>query len=324
MITFVVTTYNLEDWLLRRCLKSIVEQDITDYEIIVVDDESDLSPQHIVDEFAAQANIHLYIQKHSRQGAARNLALNHAQGQWIQFVDGDDYLLPHTVQPCLTMAEANDLDLLMFGYREVGEQPDEHNHPLPTGDFPLNITTGDNYMLHNNLFGSCCTLLFRRALCTDASYGEPLRFSEHIYIEDEEFITKLTWRAHRMAKVDSIVYAYYQRPGSTTHNRSHEHTDELFRNYFVVLERLLQFKAAAATHPHEGLTRKIRFFAIDILRRSLRQANWQERWIQSSKQLASLGLYPIPRARYSWKYRLFRLLSTCSIGRRLLRIIETR
>ena len=108
------------------------------------------------------------------------------------------------------------------------------------------------------------------------------------------------------------------------HHRSREHTDELFRNYFVVLERLLQFKAAAATHPHEGLTRKIRFFAIDILRRSLRQTNWQERWIQSSKQLASLGLYPIPRARYSWKYRLFRLLSTCSIGRRLLRIIETR
>ena len=324
MITFVVTTYNLEDWLLRRCLKSIVEQGIADYEIIVIDDESDLSPQHVVDEFAAQANIRLYIQKHSRQGAARNLALSHAQGQWIQFVDGDDYLLPHTVQPCLTMAEANNLDLLMFGYREVGDLPVGNNHPLPTADCPLDITTGDNYMLRHNLFGSCCTLLFRRALCTDASYGEALRFTEHIYIEDEEFITKLVWRACRMAKVDSIVYAYYQRPGSTTHSRSREHTDELFRNYFVVLERLLQFKASVDTHPHEGLTRKIHFFAVDILRRSLRQTNWQERWAQSARQLATSGLYPIPRARYSWKYRLFRLLSTCSMGRRLLRITETR
>lgn len=324
MITFVVTTYNLEDWLLRRCLKSIVEQGIADYEIIVIDDESDLSPQHVVDEFAAQANIRLYIQKHSRQGAARNLALSHAQGQWIQFVDGDDYLLPHTVQPCLTMAEANNLDLLMFGYHEVGDQPDGNNPPLPTADCPLDITTGDDYMLRHNLFGSCCTLLFRCALCTDASYGEALRFTEHIYIEDEEFITKLVWRARRMAKTDSIVYAYYQRPGSTTHSRSREHTDELFRNYFVVLERLLQFKASVDTHPHEGLTRKIHFFAVDILRRSLRQTNWQERWAQSARQLATSGLYPIPRARYSWKYRLFRLLSTCSMGRRLLRITETR
>ena len=324
MITFVVTTYNLEDWLLRRCLKSIVEQGIADYEIIVIDDESDLSPQPIVDEFAAQANIRLYIQKHSRQGAARNLALSHAQGQWIQFVDGDDYLLPHTVQPCLTMAETNSLDLLMFGYREVGDQPDGHNQSLPTAHHPLNITSGDNYMLHHNLFGSCCTLLFRRALCTDTSHGEPLRFTEHIYIEDEEFITKLVWRAYRMAKTDSIVYAYYQRPGSTTHSRSREHTDELFRNYFVVLERLLQFEASVATHPHEGLTRKIRFFAIDILRRSLRQPDWQERWNQSVQQLTTLGLYPIPHACYSWKYRLFRLLATCSVGRHLLRITETR
>jgi glycosyltransferase involved in cell wall biosynthesis len=322
MITFVVTTYNLEDWLLRRCLKSIVEQDITDYEIIVVDDESDLSPQHIVDEFAAQANIHLYIQKHSRQGAARNLALNHAQGQWIQFVDGDDYLLPHTVQPCLTMAEANDLDLLMFGYREVGEQPDEHNHSLPTVDFPLNITTGDNYMLRNNLFGSCCTLLFRRALCTDASYGEPLRFSEHIYIEDEEFITKLTWRAHRMAKVDSIVYAYYQRPGSTTHNRSHEHTDELFRNYFVVLGRLLDFEKSVNTLPHAGLTRKVRFLAVDILRRALRESDWKRRWDESARQLSAMGLYPLPAARYSMKYSIFRLLAMCTVGRRMLHWVE--
>ena len=91
MITFIVTTYNLEDWLLRRCLESITAQGIDreSYEIIVVDDESIVSPQHIIDEFAQKANITLYIQEHARQGAARNLALQHAKGEWIQFVDGD-------------------------------------------------------------------------------------------------------------------------------------------------------------------------------------------------------------------------------------------
>ena len=94
MITFIVTTYNLEDWLLRRCLESITAQGLEreNYEIIVVDDESIVSPQHIIDEFAPKANITLYIQEHARQGAARNLALQHAKGEWIQFVDGDDYL----------------------------------------------------------------------------------------------------------------------------------------------------------------------------------------------------------------------------------------
>ena len=74
MITFIVTTYNLEDQLLRRCLESIVSQGMEreDYEIIVVDDESKVSPQHVIEEFTHRADIHLHIQQHKRQGAARN------------------------------------------------------------------------------------------------------------------------------------------------------------------------------------------------------------------------------------------------------------
>ena len=67
---------------MRRCLSSIVSQGLArdEYEIIVVDDESSISPQHIIDEFAEQADITLYIQLHARQGAARNLALEYARG----------------------------------------------------------------------------------------------------------------------------------------------------------------------------------------------------------------------------------------------------
>lgn len=325
MITFIVTTYNLEDQLLRRCLESIVSQGIErkDYEIIVVDDESKVSPQHIIDEFTHRADIHLHIQQHKRQGAARNLGLQHARGEWIQFVDGDDYLFPHAVRPCLTIAQANDLDLLMFGFKEV-ESLGIENSPKETSQEELTITTGNEYMLYNNLFGCCWPLLFRRALLDSEAYGKPLRFAEGIYIEDEEFVTRLVWRAQRMAKTEKIVYAYYQRPGSTVHNRNREHTDELFRNYFVVLRHMLDFEASIATYPHDGVTRKTRTFAIDILRRTLREDDWSERWEQSALQLRTLGLYPIPYARYSWKYRIFGLLAKCIAGRKLLRMIEKR
>ena len=179
-------------------------------------------------------------------------------------------------------------------------------------------------MLHHNLFGSCCTLLFRRSLCEEECYGSPLRFTENIYIEDEEFITKLVWRAQRMASTNAIAYAYYQRPGSTVHNRSREHTDELFRNYFIVLKRLIDFEREVVTKPHDGLTRKIRFFAIDILRRALREPDWKDRWYRSAMELLGLNLYPIPSANYSWKYRIFRLLAQRSLGRHILRFIEKR
>ena len=342
MITFIVTTYNLEDWLLRRCLESITAQGIDreSYEIIVVDDESIVSPQHVIDEFAQKANITLYIQEHARQGAARNLALQHAKGEWIQFVDGDDYLYTGTIAPLLKLAEENNMDLLTYGFNEVGDeagattdhrkestsdtyQPDGSNSsPFPIFNSPLE--SGDSYMLHHNLFGSCCTLLFRRSLCEEECYGAPLRFTENIYIEDEEFITKLVWRAQRMASTNAIAYAYYQRPGSTVHNRSREHTDELFRNYFIVLKRLIDFEREVVAKPHDGLTRKIRFFAIDILRRALREADWKDRWYRSAMELLGMNLYPIPSANYSWKYRIFRLLAQRSPGRHILRFIEKR
>ena len=329
MISFIVTTYNLEDWLLRRCLSSIVAQGLPrdEYEIIVVDDESAVSPLPVVDEFAAQANITLYVQKHARQGAARNLALRHAKGEWVQFVDGDDYLFAGTIAPLLRSAEANNLDLLMFAFREVhDEQPIDNgngnNFPLSTFHFPLSIVTGDSYMLHHNLFGSCCMQMFRRALLDDPRHGAPLRFTEGIYIEDEEFATHLVWRAQRMAKTDAVAYAYYQRTGSTVHSRSREHTDELFRSYLVVLERLKTFEASLGDVSHGGLTRKVRFLALDILRRALRESDWKERWKESARHLRSLGMYPLPAARYSWKYGLFRLLVQCSIGCHILRMIE--
>ena len=322
MISFIVTTYNLEDWLLRRCLGSIVAQGLAhdEYEIIVVDDESTVSPQHVVDEFVAQANITLYVQKHARQGAARNLALSYAKGDWVQFVDGDDYLFAGTIAPLLCRAEAEELDLLMFGFREVQDEPVNYNYA--GNNSQLSVTTGDSYMLHHNLFGSCCMLMFKRSLLDDTLHGTPLRFTEGIYIEDEEFVTRLMWRAQRVACTDIPVYAYYQRAGSTVHSRSREHIDELFRNYFVVLRRLLDFEASLASMPHDGVTRKVRFFAVDILRRSLREPDWKRRWHESAQQLSFLGLYPLPTARYSWKYSVFCLLTKCSLGCRILRMIE--
>ena len=329
MITFIVTTYNLEDWLLHRCLDSIVAQGLPrdEYEIIVVDDESLVSPQHVVDRYAALSDISLYVQNHNRQGAARNLGIRHAKGEWIQFVDGDDYLFAGTIPPLLRSAEAEELDLLMFGFREVHDDLAVRNGYRTNSQFStfscqFTITTGNDYMLHHHLFGSCCMLMFRRSLLDMPQYGLPLRFAEGIYIEDEEFVTKLVWRAQRMARADVPVYAYYQRTGSTVHGRNREHTDELFRNYFVVVERLLHFESSLGGEAHDGVIRKVRFLGVDILRRSLREPDWKERWAQSARQLHAWGLYPIPLKGYSWKYVLFALLSRSGVGHRILRLIE--
>lgn len=326
MISFIVTTYNLEDWLLRRCLDSIVAQELSrdQYEIIVVDDESAVSPKHVVESYARQADISLYVQQHARQGAARNLGIRYAKGEWIQFVDGDDYLFADTTALIIKAAQDKELDLLMFGHQEVyGNTPKRHACSTHTMSLS-STTTGDTYMLHHNLFGSCCMQIFRKTLLDDPIFGTPLRFTEGIYVEDEEFVTKLVWRAQRMACTDVSVYAYYQRENSTVHCRSIEHTDELFRSYFVALRRLRGFESSLESMPHAGITRKVHFLALDILRRALREPDWKRRWNESVQQLRSLELYPLPSVHYSWKYSLFRLLTKSALGRHILWLLEKR
>ena len=318
--SFIITTYNLTEAELRRCLNSLGRQglDANDFEVIVVDDESDVSPESIVMSYADVLPVRFLAQPHARQGAARNLALRHAQGDFIQFVDGDDYLFADDQGHWWKDMERMQADLFLFGHARVSE----YSCPvtMPEKSAFTEITDGKRYMKHHTLFGSCCTLCFSRQLL-QLDGPRPLLFAEGIYIEDEEFATRLVWRAQRMAVTTSVRYAYVQRPGSTTHKRDREHIDDLFRAYFTVLDNLQQMEGEEPS-PHEGLDRKLHFLSLDILRHALRQDDWQQRFTECGQQLRQRGLFPLPKAAYSEKYRLFRLLSKHSAGRKCLRVAE--
>ena len=117
-LSYIIPTYNLPPEDIRRCLTSLSEQDLSreEYEVIVVDDESDVSPEPVVREFEPQMNVSFLRQPHARQGAARNAGIRQATGDYIRFVDGDDYLPPYTAAHFLDVMERNALDILIFGF----------------------------------------------------------------------------------------------------------------------------------------------------------------------------------------------------------------
>lgn len=337
-LTYIIPTYNLAPEDIRRCLASLSQQDLSpaDYEVIVVDDESDVSPEPVVREWEHEMTVRFFRQPHARQGAARNVGIREATGDYIRFVDGDDYLPPHTAASLINHMEAHSLDIIIFGFRKSQkveksksqkvEEPESQKddkkpfRPLDLFDFSTFglYPSGQAYMRSHTLFGSPCTLCFRRELLS----SPPLRFAENTYIEDEEFVTRLVWRAGPTAVTPAVGYIYVQRPDSTVHQPSPEHIDELFNARFDALGGLIRL-AQSEPQPHEGLNRKIRFLSIDILRHALRQDDWQRRFLTCAATLKSLGLFPLPKARYSWKYTLFRLLSPTRLGRRLLHHLET-
>ena len=101
LVSFIVTTYNLPLEYLKECLDSILQLTLSDKEreIILVDDGSDICPLNDLSEYL----VHIIYLRQANQGVsvARNYGMMIAKGRYIQFVDGDDYLIQSAYEHCL-------------------------------------------------------------------------------------------------------------------------------------------------------------------------------------------------------------------------------
>jgi glycosyltransferase involved in cell wall biosynthesis len=96
-ISIIVPVYNVAPYL-ERCLQSLAQQDYSTLEIILIDDGSTDGSEKICDEWAAKdERIKVLHQQNHGQAHARNRGLDMAQGEWISFVDADDYLATHAI-----------------------------------------------------------------------------------------------------------------------------------------------------------------------------------------------------------------------------------
>lgn len=94
IVSVIVPVYNAEKWL-RRCVDSILAQTYTDFELLLIDDGSNDGSGDICDEYAAlDPRIHVFHKSNGGASSARNMGLDHAQGEWIAFADADDHVTP--------------------------------------------------------------------------------------------------------------------------------------------------------------------------------------------------------------------------------------
>lgn len=320
-ISVIIPHYNLPEWLLRRCLDSLFMQSADDFsfEVIVVDDGSQHSPAPLIDSYRRD-NLRLIVQPHKRLGAARNTGLNQAQGKYILFVDGDDYLYPGTLATLLSMAEEHQCDILNFAYRPC------HSQAADPVVQPAVITctppcSGNDFMWRQPLYGTVWHYLFRRELCDT----HQLRFAEQVFIEDEVFTTLLHCHALRVSRTNLTVYAYYQRPGSITSDQRPERQRELISCHLSALRQLTaHYRQTDPSQPAEGLHQKIATLALDFIRRLLRESDWQRLWKAHRPSLEQMNLYPLTVPRYGWKYTLYARLANHSWGLHLLHLAERR
>jgi len=123
VVTIIVPVYNAQKTV-RRCLESILAQDFKQFELLVIDDGSwDDSPA-ICDEFAEKdSRVHVIHKENSGVSQTRNIGLSMARGQYIQFLDSDDWITPEATRTLLSAAQQTSADLVVADfYRVVGER----------------------------------------------------------------------------------------------------------------------------------------------------------------------------------------------------------
>ena len=117
VISVIVPVYKVEEYL-PRCIDSILSQEFTDFELLLIDDGSPDGSGKICDEYAAKDNrIRVFHKENGGVSSARNLGLDNACGEWIMFVDADDWLAKDTMK--LSIQDSYGYDIVRFGYTSV-------------------------------------------------------------------------------------------------------------------------------------------------------------------------------------------------------------
>ncbi len=198
MISVIVPICNVEPYL-HQCIDSIINQTYIDLEILLVDDGSTDKSGQIADSYN-DSRIHVFHTANQGLSAARNLGIDNAHGEFISFIDSDDWIEPDLLFHAVSQIE--DADILCY-------QHDDSHYQL--GDFTgLDATIA---LINSNLPNTAWSILYRKECFLS------IRFPENLIYEDVATIYKLFLNSEHVKCIDDHGYHHRYRIDSLSHNR---------------------------------------------------------------------------------------------------------
>lgn len=253
LFSIIIPVYNVESYL-AQCLDSLLAQTLDDFEAIVVDDVSTDGSKALALSYAERFPGKFRVIAHqvnTRQGGARNTGIDAAKGQYILFLDSDDYLKPETLQTVADAMERENANIVEFCHDQV----DDQGHLLRRDQWPAWLNAPCSYEKPLLVSGmGPCNKAYRRTLFADGTIRFPIG---HFY-EDYWTVPKLLMRAGNVVYLNDPLYCYRQHPGSTTHASHIERnravmpgTDSLlafFRSEEISADRFAELEYLAIEH----------------------------------------------------------------------------
>lgn len=208
-VSIIVPVYNTEAYL-ERCLNSLVNQSLEDIEIIVVNDGTQDDSQTIIDTFRQNYpdKIRAYIKENGGLSDARNYGIERSEGEFIGFVDSDDYVTTDMFEEMYGLARNHEAEMIICNLQKVDENGQVTQRLTQLPNMPEVIDLEKNFSVFSDISYFACNKLFKRELF------ENKRFRKGVHFEDIQLIPQLLLECSIIAQTQNYHYQYFERSDS--------------------------------------------------------------------------------------------------------------
>ena len=206
-ITIIIPVYNVEKYL-ERCLNSIVKQTFKNFEAIIVNDGStDKSPTIAQKYVSTDKRFMLIEQKNKGLGGARNTGISCSSGEYLAFLDSDDWYNERFLESMLIAADSNDADIVTCGVERVWNNGSRKKNPISNTD---DYVVQDKHDFMKKASYVAWDKIYR------ANLFESIHYPEHMKYEDYATTPRIFAKASKIVCISDILYNYYWNAHSIT------------------------------------------------------------------------------------------------------------
>lgn len=232
-VSVIVPVYNVEKYL-KRCLDSLINQTLSDIDIICINDGSKDSSLQILEQYAQKdSRIVIYNQENSGLSVARNTGLEHASGEYIGFVDSDDWVDLDFYEKLYNSAKNNNADIAVADF--IREHPNKKPKRLKLKEEKIYTTPEDKFMICKVHREGC---VWNKIYRTEFIHFINLKFVPKMYYEDRDFTIRSLYFSKKLVTTPNTYYRYFVNPKSIVNKRRNYIQDE---HYILVRQQVLQF-----------------------------------------------------------------------------------
>ncbi|MDR6159722.1 glycosyltransferase involved in cell wall biosynthesis [Chryseobacterium sp. SLBN-27] len=221
-VSVIVPVYNVENYL-AKCLDSLIRQTHQNMEILVVNDGSTDQSEQIISDYAQKYpdKIKPFHKENGGLSDARNFGIDRATGDYIGFVDSDDYVSPSMFQEMAALAEKHDAEMVICNIRKVNQHGKIIQKLTQVPNMPEKIDLENNFSVFSDISYFACNKLFRKNLFNGK------RFKKNVHFEDIQLIPQLLLDCKTIAQTQNFHYQYLERTDSITKTHTEKGLDIL-------------------------------------------------------------------------------------------------